>query len=230
MHKTSKLGIAPLIAATLSMGWFACGGARHTESDPVGDDDRDGVAAADDRCPNEPADRDGFEDDDGCPQTQLVDRDGDGVADEFDECPEDKETFDGIEDEDGCPEKHRIVVTDTQIEILDVIYFERDESSLVIEAFPMLDAIAATFMRNPDLVLVEIQGHAEVQEGTDDEALRLSEARAEAVIAYLVDHGVSRSRLVSKGYGKTVPVDTRDTAGARAKNRRVDLLILKRGD
>ena len=48
------------------------------------DDDNDGVSDPNDRCPHEPEDRDGFEDDDGCPE---VDNDKDGVADIVDKCP-----------------------------------------------------------------------------------------------------------------------------------------------
>lgn len=65
------------------------------------DADRDGVFDARDRCPREPEDRDGFEDDDGCPE---LDNDGDGVLDSGDVCPLVPEDPDGFEDLDGCPE------------------------------------------------------------------------------------------------------------------------------
>jgi hypothetical protein len=51
---------------------------------PGPDADNDGIGDKSDRCPNEPEDRDGFEDDDGCPE---VDNDKDGVADVVDKCP-----------------------------------------------------------------------------------------------------------------------------------------------
>jgi len=65
------------------------------------DADGDGIADADDRCPNEAEDFDGFEDDDGCPD---LDNDGDGIADADDECPNDAEDIDGFQDDDGCPD------------------------------------------------------------------------------------------------------------------------------
>ena len=49
-----------------------------------------------DACPDQPEDRDGFEDSDGCPEP---DNDGDGVLDGSDSCPEDAEDIDGFEDE-----------------------------------------------------------------------------------------------------------------------------------
>jgi OOP family OmpA-OmpF porin len=68
-----------------------------TDDDP----DKDGIAGAADKCPNEAEDMDSFEDTDGCPE---LDNDQDGVADATDKCatqPEDKDSF---QDDDGCPD------------------------------------------------------------------------------------------------------------------------------
>ena len=65
------------------------------------DPDRDGVHGAADQCPNEPEDKDGFQDEDGCPD---LDNDGDGVPDTTDKCPNEAEDKDGFQDEDGCPD------------------------------------------------------------------------------------------------------------------------------
>lgn len=65
------------------------------------DDDGDGIVDAQDRCPNEPEDRDGFEDGDGCPDP---DNDGDHIPDVRDRCPNAPEDVDNFEDDDGCPE------------------------------------------------------------------------------------------------------------------------------
>jgi outer membrane protein OmpA-like peptidoglycan-associated protein len=66
------------------------------------DSDGDGLADDVDKCPAEAEDKDGFEDEDGCPDK---DNDGDGIEDANDKCPAEAETKNGIEDEDGCPEK-----------------------------------------------------------------------------------------------------------------------------
>jgi hypothetical protein len=69
---------------------------------PTGrDTDGDGVLDRDDKCPNEPEDRDGFEDADGCPDP---DNDHDGIPDKLDKCPNEPEDKDGFEDADGCPD------------------------------------------------------------------------------------------------------------------------------
>ncbi|MDQ3033778.1 MAG: OmpA family protein, partial [Myxococcota bacterium] len=67
-----------------------------------GDRDGDGILDPDDRCPDDPEDRDGVEDDDGCPEDQ--DTDGDSITDTNDLCPLEPEDRDGHLDEDGCPD------------------------------------------------------------------------------------------------------------------------------
>jgi outer membrane protein OmpA-like peptidoglycan-associated protein len=67
----------------------------------LSDRDADGVPDRDDGCPEEGEDRDGFQDDDGCPDP---DDDLDGLADRDDRCPREPEDKDGIEDGDGCPD------------------------------------------------------------------------------------------------------------------------------
>jgi OOP family OmpA-OmpF porin len=68
----------------------------------IEDADDDGIADADDRCPNEPETRNAFEDRDGCPDDP--DQDGDGLGDAKDRCPWDPEDVNSIDDDDGCPD------------------------------------------------------------------------------------------------------------------------------
>jgi outer membrane protein OmpA-like peptidoglycan-associated protein len=65
------------------------------------DRDLDGILDKVDRCPDDPEDKDGFEDEDGCPDP---DNDNDGIADRDDKCPNEAEDKDGFQDEDGCPD------------------------------------------------------------------------------------------------------------------------------
>jgi outer membrane protein OmpA-like peptidoglycan-associated protein len=67
----------------------------------IGDKDGDGIKDDVDKCPNDPEDKDGFEDEDGCPD---LDNDKDGIPDIRDKCPNDPEDKDGFEDADGCPD------------------------------------------------------------------------------------------------------------------------------
>lgn len=73
----------------------------------------------------------------------------------------------------------------------------------------------------PDLD-IEVQGHTD-NVGTNAYNQKLSEARAQSIMKWLIEHGIPARRLTSKGYGKGKPVDSNDTATGRARNRRVEL-------
>ncbi|HEU0032709.1 MAG TPA: OmpA family protein [Kofleriaceae bacterium] len=191
---------------------------------PDPDNDQDGILDVDDLCPNDPEDKDGFEDEDGCPD---LDNDKDRILDKDDKCPNEPETYNGTDDTDGCPDRGRVVVTDTAIEILDMIYFEYDKAIIKPQSYPILDAVAATLQGNPSIQLIEIQGHTD-ERGNDAYNLDLSDRRAHAVEKYLADKGVDAKRLTAQGYGETQPLDRNHNEAAWAKNRRVAFLILKR--
>jgi outer membrane protein OmpA-like peptidoglycan-associated protein len=89
--------------------------------------------------------------------------------------------------------------------------------------------VADALLRNPNLELVEIQGHTD---SSGDPALnmRLSQRRAEAVQRWLIQHGVESTRLMAKGYGPTRPVVPNITQQNRARNRRVQFRIVRRAD
>lgn len=65
------------------------------------DNDGDGINNKEDKCPDQAEDKDGFQDEDGCPD---LDNDKDGIADVNDKCPLEAEDKDGFQDNDGCPE------------------------------------------------------------------------------------------------------------------------------
>jgi outer membrane protein OmpA-like peptidoglycan-associated protein len=156
------------------------------------------------------------------------DLDHDGIPDQADGCPDEPATQAGAGDGDGCPVRGRVIVTSTAIMVLDRIYFESDRAVITRVSTPLLDAVAATLLGNPDIARVEIQGHSD-ERGDDGHNLALSELRAAAVKQYLVGKGVADDRLVSQGYGESMPIDPAHTASAWAKNRRVDFLIVQRG-
>ena len=193
---------------------------------PDGQDrDRDGIVDEQDKCPDNAEDKDGFEDEDGCPD---LDNDKDRIPDKFDRCPNEPETYNGVEDEDGCPdaEKGRVMVTSGKIMILDKVYFETGKAAIKPVSFPILDAVAATLKGNPQIELVEIQGHAD-ERGNDNTNLKLTQSRVQTVKEYLEEKGVPGGRLVAKGYGETKPVCNEHNEACWEKNRRVEFVILK---
>ena len=82
---------APTVQVLASIGYVP-GGA---------DSDGDGIPDHRDACPYQAEDKDGFQDDDGCPD---LDNDGDGIPDALDRCPNQAEDKDGFQDQDGCPD------------------------------------------------------------------------------------------------------------------------------
>jgi OmpA-OmpF porin, OOP family len=188
------------------------------------DNDQDGILDADDLCPDVPEDKDGFQDKDGCPD---LDNDKDRIVDTDDKCPNEPENYNGTQDEDGCPDQGRIVVTETEIEILDMVYFEYNKAVIEKESYDILDALAKTLEGNPAIRLVEIQGHTD-ERGNDAYNLELSDRRAKSVQQYLVEKGIDAKRLTAQGYGETQPLINERSERAYQKNRRVAFLILKR--
>ena len=193
---------------------------------PDPDNDKDGILDVDDLCPNDPEDKDGFEDQDGCPDP---DNDKDRILDKDDKCPNDPEVYNGFEDEDGCPDKGRVIVRRGKLEILDKIYFETDKAIIKPISFPILDAIAATLKGNPEILELEVQGHAD-ERGDDDYNMKLTEARSQSVRTYLTEKGIEAGRLQAHGYGETRPVCNQHNEDCWSQNRRVEFVILKRAD
>jgi outer membrane protein OmpA-like peptidoglycan-associated protein len=214
---------------------------------PDVDTDGDGIPDRLDKCPNEPEDKDGFQDDDGCPDP---DNDNDGVLDVVDQCPNEPgpasnhgcpvrdRDGDGITDDidrcpdvpgpppTGCPRKVLVVKTDRQIQIKQQINFETGKNKIKgAISGEILDQVAAVMKSNPELHIV-IEGHTD---NVGDAAfnLKLSDGRANAVRAAMLERGVEPSRVEAIGYGKTKPLQSNRTAKGRAANRRVEFNIVQ---
>ncbi len=103
------------------------------------------------------------------------------------------------------------------------IFFDFDKSTLRPESHHELNRWVDVFKKYPDLK-AEIQGHT-CSIGTEQYNQKLSERRAAAVVNYLVDQGVDRSRLTMKGFGETMPAASNATEEGRELNRRVEVLF-----
>jgi OmpA-OmpF porin, OOP family len=210
---TSGLGTADARAfAGVRIAW------RLQNRNDFADDDKDGVANSDDRCPRAAEDRDGFQDDDGCPED---DNDRDGISDDDDECPDQPEEPGG--DRDGCPEKTYVTVKRGRLYIFGKVQFETDSTRITAKSQPLLDQIAVALRGHPELSDVRVQGHTDNVGGRDYNE-KLSRERAEAVKAALMRRGVAEGRLHARGLGETRPIASNQTKGGRAKNRRVEFL------
>jgi len=173
------------------------------------DSDGDGVHNGIDKCPNLP----GILGNDGCPS----DSDGDGVYDDADRCP----NRPGLVANNGCPE---VEIDETEQKILatavKAVEFETGSAILKASSRASLDKIVAMMKKYPAYKLA-INGHTDSQ-GDSDKNLALSKARAVSAKQYLISKEIRSNRIVAKGFGSRVPVDTNDTAVGRQNNRRVE--------
>jgi outer membrane protein OmpA-like peptidoglycan-associated protein len=101
------------------------------------------------------------------------------------------------------------------------VNFEVNKAVLLSESRDILGDVAQSLVANPE-VTVEVAGHTD---NTGPRALNdsLSLARAEAVKAFLIEHGVEADRMTVHGYAWDQPVASNRTASGRAQNRRVEL-------
>ena len=103
------------------------------------------------------------------------------------------------------------------------VLFDTGRFSLRPEAREKLAKVAGIVAGHPGLILA-VEGHTD-SVGNDDYNQQLSEQRGESVRDYLIGEGMAGGSVSSKGFGKTQPVASNDTASGRQQNRRVELVI-----
>ena len=104
------------------------------------------------------------------------------------------------------------------------VFFDFDRAVLKPEGKKALDKLVKD-IANIDVEVIVSSGHTD-SIGSKAYNAKLSERRAQAVRAYLVSKGISKSKVMVHGYGKSKPVATNKTSAGRAKNRRVELEIV----
>lgn len=109
---------------------------------------------------------------------------------------------------------------------LDNVQFEFDKAELLPGYEKELEKLVDLMTDFPYL-RVEIEGHTDDQ-GSDEYNLKLSDARAKAVVDYLLKKKVEQERLSRKGYGESKPLAPNDSEANRAINRRVEFRVIER--
>ena len=105
------------------------------------------------------------------------------------------------------------------------VLFDTGKSTLRPEAREKLSRLTGVLLAYPAAYTVEVEGHTD-SVGSDELNHRLSQARAESVRDYIVSGGVKGDRFIgTRGFGKTQPVASNDTAEGRQRNRRVEIVI-----
>jgi outer membrane protein OmpA-like peptidoglycan-associated protein len=221
------------------------------------DTDFDKLVDAVDKCPNEREDKDGFEDEDGCPDPDNdkdgvldekdkcinvaedkdgfedddgcpeLDNDKDGIADKDDKCPNEAEKINGIDDDDGCPDKGESVVISTPDRLELLESVVFNGTAVAKTSNNVLDQLATTLRARTDIIRLRIGVHVQPSKHPEKDQA-LSDKRANAVRDYLVSRGIEHERIDPKGFGGTKPLVAPGTKGAAAINDRIELIILER--
>jgi hypothetical protein len=220
------------------------------------DRDYDRIPDDKDKCPDQPEDYDGFQDDDGCPDP---DNDNDGIPDEKDKCPLEPEDKDGFEDEDGCPDPdndHDGIpdATDKCPNVPETINGVDDDDgcpdkgdalvvsspdrlellepvaftgpSLAKKSTNLMNQLAATLRARADIRRIRLTVHVQPTAAPDKDQA-LSDKRATAIREWLVKWGIAAERLEVKGFGGSKPLVPAASKGAAQINERIELIILE---
>lgn len=251
---TPDLGVPNTLAAhniEALVGYSVTLGRAKPQPKPPADTDGDGIIDRDDACVQDPETVNGFQDEDGCPESDRdgdgfyddpaqdecpdvpgvapngcpSDRDGDGILDADDRCPDEPETRNGFQDADGCPDELPAPVKKYSGDI-DGIRFEFNSATLTAASTPVLDAAVAVLEEYPD-INIEVVGHTDNVGGAEIN-LELGRARAVAVQDYLTSKGIATTRITTRSAGLTEPKASNDTEEGRSINRRIEFRIISR--
>jgi len=220
-----------------------------------GDRDYDRIPDAVDKCPDQPEDKDGFEDEDGCPDLDNdkdgvpddkdrcpnvaedkdgfededgcpeLDNDKDGIPDDKDKCPNQPETINGVDDDDGCPDKGDSLIISSPERLELLDPIAFQGTGLAKASNNVLGQLAATLRARADILRIRITVHVQPTASPEKDQA-LSDKRATAVREWLVKWGIVESRLEVKGFGGLKPLVSPTTKGAAQINDRIEIIIL----
>jgi hypothetical protein len=221
------------------------------------DSDFDKIVDAKDRCPQAGEDKDGFEDDDGCPdpdndhdgvedakdKCMLVpedkdgfadgdgcpdpDNDKDGVEDSVDKCVDKPETINGNVDDDGCPDEGNSLVISAPDRLELLESVVFKGNEIAKSSENLLDQLATTLRARADITRLRITVHVQPTKSAAKDQA-LSDRRATAVREWLVAKGINPERIEVKGFGGTNPLVPPGKKGAAQINDRIEMIILER--
>ncbi|TXD42996.1 OmpA family protein [Lujinxingia vulgaris] len=117
-----------------------------------------------------------------------------------------------------------VELSEEEIRINERIYFETGAATILERSFNVLNQVAAVLLENPQIELVQIEGHTD-DVGDSEFNMELSQARAEEVRNYLVERGIRLERLGAQGFGSERPLVPNTSNRNRSLNRRVEFKI-----
>lgn len=152
------------------------------------DSDADGIADDVDKCPDQAETMNGYEDEDGCPES---DKDNDTFLDAVDACPDKPETFNGVNDDDGCPdEPAKTLLIETNGALTFTRPMKFDGGAPAKDATSDLRALAAWLLNHPG---VRVKVSVRPEKGDDKLATTRAISIVEALVRYAHTGGVAEA-------------------------------------
>ncbi len=217
-------GVADATDACPDIAGVADADPKHNGCPVPTDRDGDSIVDADDACPDVPGVATDNKVTNGCPDP---DRDHDGIANSDDACPDASGPHSDDPQRNGCPQAF---VAAGQIKILDQVKFRKGRADILDHGQAnqasehSLMAVRQILIDHAEVKSVRVEGYSD-SAGNAARNLKLSAARAAAVVKWLIAHGIAGDRLTSVGFGPERPADTNDTEAGRRNNRRVEFHI-----
>ena len=119
----------------------------------------------------------------------------------------------------------RVKLEGGKIEITEQVQFDKAGSNIKTESLGLIDEIAKAIKDNDAKIKkVEVGGHTS-SEGDAGANMKLSSERANAVMKALIERGIDKGKLTSKGFGVTKPIGDNSTPAGRVQNRRVEFVV-----
>lgn len=188
---------------------------------PANDKDGDGIYDHEDQCPYRAV---GSLPDPGRKGCPLDDQDHDFVPDREDACPDKAGAPDRNAKRNGCPNPF-VIFENQRVVLKQAIAFKQNSDEILPQSTLILTATANVLRDAPVIKKVRIEAHTDNVGGADAN-MTLSQNRADAIVRWLVDHGIDSSRLEAQGFGDTRPIGDNATPAGRTKNRRIDFVII----
>jgi outer membrane protein OmpA-like peptidoglycan-associated protein len=117
-------------------------------------------------------------------------------------------------------------MTAEKIDIREKVFFDTGKATVQAASNGLLDDVADILKDHPEVKKIRIEGHTD-SVGNAKSNRKLSQDRANAVLAYLQAKGVEASRMEAVGYGPDKPIDPAKNPAAYEKNRRVEFFIVE---
>lgn len=127
--------------------------------------------------------------------------------------------------EDCAPVAPDPRIQGNKIVLFGKIFYDTNKATIKSVSYPVLDDVADVLNKHSEITLVEVQGHTDAR-ASDAYNLKLSQARAESAVNYLVGKGIVAGRLRAMGYGESRPIASNETVEGMSQNRRTEFIII----